>query len=189
MRQRKVGALWTAVALWLAALAPTVAAEPLDPLAVMIEGQAALARGALDEAAALYGRGLDNPAASDRHRVSFHIGRSRVRTLQGRFGDALADADAAVALADRAEPAMARGNVHAIRGFLLVGVGRRAEAIADLETAERLLQSPDDDYAALLTEMMQHRPDQVEALRRQTEILLESVREKLEELQQTGERR
>ena len=177
-----IGRILLAVLLLLGAARPAPAGEPFDPVAVMIEGQQALAGGDFDGAAAIYDRALANPAVSDRYKVSFHVGRSQARALQRRPDLALADADAAVALADRSEPAIARGNVHAIRGFLLAGLGRRAEAASDLEAASTLLQSPDDDYAALLTEMMKSRPDQMEAMRRQTATLLRTVKEKLAEL-------
>lgn len=177
-----IGRILLAALFLLGAALPAAAAEPFDPIAIMVEGQQALARGDLDAALAIYGRGLTNPAASDRYKVSFHVGRSRVRALQGRPDLALIDADAAVVLADRSEPAIARGNVHAIRGLLLAGVGRRDAAIAELETALALLQSPDDDYAELLTEMMKRRPDQMQAMRRQTDILIQTVKDKLAEL-------
>ena len=175
-----IGRILLALLLWCGG--PVAAADPFDPLAIMIEGQEALARGDLDRALAVYGRGLADPAASDRYKVSYHMGRSRVRALQGRPDLALIDADAAAGLADRAEPAMARGNVHAVRGLLLAGVGRRPEAIAALEQALALLQSPDDDYAGLLTEMMRQRPDQMQAMRRQVEATIQAVKEKLAEL-------
>lgn len=162
--------------------APPAAAEPFDPVAIMIEGQEALARGDLEGALAIYGRGLADPAASDRYKVSYHMGRSRVRALQGRPDLALIDADAAAVLADRSEPAMARGNVHAVRGLLLAGVGRRSEAVAELENALSLLQSPDADYADLLNEMMRRRPDQMQAMRRQVEVTIQAVKAKLAEL-------
>jgi|GEM_PF-6602511 tetratricopeptide (TPR) repeat protein len=182
-------AILLAAALWLAMAVPAVAADPFDPVLVMLEAQAALAKGDLEGASAIYGRGLDHPAASDRYRVSYYMGRSRVRARQQRLDLALADVDAAVTLADRSEPAVARGNIHAMRGLLLAEVGRPAEAIAALETAHALLQSPDDEYADLLAEMKKRQPEQVDALRRQTESLIRTVKQALDRLRQAGGRR
>lgn len=172
------------IVLMLGAALPAAAADkPFDPVAIMVAGQQALARGDAEAALAIYGRGLTDPAATDRYKVSFHVGRSQARALQRRPDLALIDIDAAVTLADRSgQPTMARGNVHAIRGLLLSGVGRPDEAVGELRTALSLLESPDDDYAALLTEMMESRPDQVRAMRRQTDSLIRTVKAKLAEL-------
>lgn len=182
------GRILLVVVLWLGTVMPAAAADPFDPVAVMAEVQAALARGDLDGAAAIYGRALEDPAAADVMKISFLVGRSRVRVWQGRSNLALADADAAVALADRSQSPFARGNIHAVRGLLLAEAGRRGEAAGDLEAALTLLRSPDADYTALLTKMEELRPGRAAAMREQAETQIRIVKEKLDELRRVGGR-
>ncbi len=159
------------------------AQEPaFDPMALILEGNQAMAAGDLLGAEDIFTKGIDNPQVSDRFRVSFYIRRARVRSLQGRLGDALADADAAVSRSGADEPNIARGNVYAIRGMLRREVGQIDAAREDLETAYRLLREPDDEYAEMLTNMTQTRPEHAQRLRRQHEVLLDSVWTNLQDL-------
>ncbi len=163
---------------------PAAAAdEPIrDPMDLNLEGMRALGAGDLEGAVALYSRGIDHPQASGPILISLLLGRARVRAIQGDLDAALADADRAVAHAGEAASSVARGNVYAVRGLLRAETGRRKEARDDFETAYRLLQAPDPEYADMLSRMEQEVPDQARQLRRQNEALLDSVWERLKEL-------
>ena len=161
----------------------TGAQEPaFDPMALIAEGNRAMAAGDLGGAAAIFSRGIDDPQATDRFRVSFYVRRARVRALQGRLDNALADADAAVSHSSENEPNIARGNVYAVRGMLRREAGQTDGARKDLGTAYRLLQEPDDEYAEMLTNMANTNPAHAERLRRQHEALLDTVWMNLQEL-------
>lgn len=170
-----------------AALPAAADDKPFDPIAVLTAAHKALASGDAEAAVAIYGEALENPALVDEEKIFLHFNRSRMRALQGRSDLALPDADAAVRLADRsAGSLMMRGSAHALRGLLLADVGRRDEAVTELETALPQLENPDADYADALAKMEALGPDRAERMHHNTEEMIRTVKDKLAELRGEG---
>lgn len=174
--------IFLAAFLVLVSAAPISAAEPFGLQFFPLEGAKAFGRGDLDGALNIYGQCLDHPETDDTMRIACHMGRMRVYALQERFELALADTDAADSLANGSVSGGMRGGIHAARGMLLGEMGRRAEAIAELENAETLLQDKHQTFDNEASVMKERRPDLAEWRRKNAEALIRNVKEKLDEL-------
>jgi tetratricopeptide (TPR) repeat protein len=118
-------------------------AEDTVELAGLFVARAGLARrrGDLARAQRELERGFLEENPDPLTRSQLHLGMAELLAAQGEYGDALAGAGRALALAGESGDRLALARGHRVRGQVLTKLGRREEALDELTAAEELVRN------------------------------------------------
>jgi tetratricopeptide (TPR) repeat protein len=152
------------------------------PFNVLDEAAKAREKGDDELAAQIYTRAIDDTAVPDRYRLTYLLERGRIELAGGNLGRALADMNAAVGLIDSEPSPRVRGGVYSLRGFLLADLGRREEAVQDLQLAYTLRTKPDPDFDRTIEPLRQSSPEFATFMDEEAERILDAIERKLREL-------